>query len=69
MDDKYDLRELIFSTFDDLIPPLLEGTPLEESAGSIAFGAATFAVVNIVFLMLFFHNSPFFGLSEKPLLE
>ena len=43
MDDKYDLRELIFSTFDDIIPPLLEGTPLEESAGSIAFGAATFA--------------------------
>ena len=54
MDDKYDLRELIFTTFDDLIPSLLEGTPLEESSGAIAFGAATFAVVNIVFLMLFF---------------
>ena len=31
------LRGLIFSTFDDLIPPLLEGTPLEDSANSIAF--------------------------------
>ena len=47
MDDKYDLRELIFTTFDDLIPSLLEGTPLEESSGAIAFGAATFAVVNL----------------------
>ena len=54
MDDKYDLRELIFSTFDSFIPSVLEGTPLEESSGAIAFGAATFAVVNIVFLMLFF---------------
>ena len=55
MDDKYDLRGLIFSTFDDLIPPLLEGTPLEDSANSIAFGAATFAVVNIVFLLSLIH--------------
>ena len=37
MDDKYDLRELIFSTFDDFLPPLLEGTPLEDSAGGNIF--------------------------------
>ena len=65
MDDKYDLRELIFSTFDDIIPPLLEGTPLEESAGSIAFGAATFAVVNIVFLMLFFSQFAILWIERK----
>ena len=65
MDDKYDLRGLIFSTFDDLIPPLLEGTPLEDSANSIAFGAATFAVVNIVFLMLFFSQFAILWIERK----
>ena len=50
MDDKYDLRGLLFSTFEDLIPKVLEGTPLEDSSAQIAFGLATFAVVNIVFL-------------------
>ena len=54
MDDAYDLRGLIFDLVEKTIPPLLEGTPLEDSSGQIAFGLATFAVVNIVFLMLFF---------------
>ena len=65
MDDKYDLRELIFSTFDDLIPSLLEGTPLEDSSGGIAFGLATFAVVNIVFLMLFFSQFAILWIERK----
>ena len=65
MDDKYDLRGLIFSTFDDLIPPLLDGTPLEDGANSIAFGAATFAVVNIVFLMLFFSQFAILWIERK----
>ena len=65
MDDKYDLRELIFSTFDDFLPPLLEGTPLEDSAGAISFGLATFAVVNIVFLMLFFSQFAILWIERK----
>ena len=65
MDDKYDLRELIFSTFNDLIPSLLEGTPLEDSSGAIAFGLATFAVVNIVFLMLFFSQFAILWIERK----
>ena len=55
MDDKYDLRGLLFSTFEDLIPKVLEGTPLEDSSAQIAFGLATFAVVNIVFLLSLIH--------------
>ncbi len=65
MDDKYDLRELIFSTFDDLIPSVLEGTPLEDSSGAISFGLATFAVVNIVFLMLFFSQFAILWIERK----
>ncbi|MFL2881796.1 MAG: NADH-quinone oxidoreductase subunit H [Candidatus Poseidoniaceae archaeon] len=65
MDDKYDLRELLFSTFEDLIPKVLEGTPLEDSSAQIAFGLATFAVVNIVFLMLFFSQFAILWIERK----
>ncbi|DAC25595.1 MAG TPA: NADH-quinone oxidoreductase subunit H [Candidatus Poseidoniales archaeon] len=65
MDDKYDLRGLLFSTFEDLIPKVLEGTPLEDSSAQIAFGLATFAVVNIVFLMLFFSQFAILWIERK----
>ena len=57
MDDRYDLVGFFLSK-DGLLRSglinLLEGTPLEESAGSLSFFAvATFALVNVVFLLLF----------------
>ena len=65
MADKYDLRGLLFSTFEDLIPKVLEGTPLEDSSAQIAFGLSTFAVVNIVFLMLFFSQFAILWIERK----
>ena len=44
---------------------LLEGTPLEESAGSLSFAIATFAVVNVVFLMLFFSQFAILWIERK----
>ena len=57
MDDKYDLVGFFLDKEGPLratIIDVLEGSPVEESASSISFGVATFAVTNIVFLMLFF---------------
>jgi len=57
MDDKYDLVGFFLSKDGLLrsgIVGALEGTPLESSAGALSFGVATFALVNIVFLLLFF---------------
>jgi len=68
MDDIYDLRSIFLgkdSPVHDLIVSSLEGTPLEESAGSLAFAAGTFAVVNIVFLMLFFSQFAILWIERK----
>ncbi|MBP04838.1 MAG: hypothetical protein CMA72_08670 [Euryarchaeota archaeon] len=68
MDDIYDLRS-IFLGKDSLVSTLitdgLEGTPLEESSGDLAFLAGTFAVVNIVFLMLFFSQFAILWIERK----
>ena len=57
MKDNYDLVSFFLSK-DGLLRSgiigVLEGTPLEESASSLSFAVATFAVVNVVFLLLFF---------------
>ena len=68
MDDRYDLVGF-FLDKDGLlrsgITGLLEGTPLESSAGSLSFAVATFAVVNIVFLMLFFSQFAILWIERK----
>ena len=68
MDDIYDLRS-IFLGKDSLVHTLitdgLEGTPLEESSADLAFLAGTFAVVNIVFLMLFFSQFAILWIERK----
>ncbi|MGB0312893.1 MAG: hypothetical protein ACPGDD_03290 [Poseidonia sp.] len=68
MDDKYDLVGFFLSK-DGLLRSgiigLLEGTPLEESAGSLSFAIATFAVVNVVFLMLFFSQFAILWIERK----
>ncbi|MEJ6563405.1 MAG: NADH-quinone oxidoreductase subunit H [Euryarchaeota archaeon] len=68
MDDIYDLRGIFLgkdSPVRELVISSLEGTPLEESATSIAFAAGTFAVVNIVFLMLFFSQFAILWIERK----
>ena len=68
MDDKYDLRSLLVgdeSFAHKTITSLLEGTPLEESSAAIAFGVGTFAVVNIVFLLLFFSQFAILWIERK----
>ena len=68
MDDKYDLRSLFIgedSLVHDLVTSGLEGTPLEESSSNIAFGLGTFAVVNIVFLLLFFSQFAILWIERK----
>ena len=68
MDDIYDLRSIFLgedAPVRELVVSALEGTPLEESAGSIAFAAGTFAVVNIVFLMLFFSQFAILWIERK----
>ena len=68
MDDRYDLVGF-FLDKDGLLRSgiigLLEGTPLESSAGSLSFAVATFAVVNIVFLMLFFSQFAILWIERK----
>ena len=68
MDDRYDLVGF-FLDKDGLLRSgiigLLEGTPLEGSAGSLSFAVATFAVVNIVFLMLFFSQFAILWIERK----
>ena len=57
MDDIYDLRGIFLgedSLVKSLVTSALEGTPLEENTADLSFLVGTFAVVNIVFLMLFF---------------
>jgi NADH-quinone oxidoreductase subunit H len=68
MDDIYDLRSIFLgedAPVRKLVMSALEGTPLEESAASIAFAAGTFAVVNIVFLMLFFSQFAILWIERK----
>ena len=68
MDDKYDLRSLFIgedSLVHDLVTSGLEGTPLEDSSSNIAFGLGTFAVVNIVFLLLFFSQFAILWIERK----
>ena len=68
MDDKYDLRSLFIgedSLIHDLVTSGLEGTPLEDSSSNIAFGLGTFAVVNIVFLLLFFSQFAILWIERK----
>ena len=68
MDDKYDLVGFFLDKEGLLrsgVIGLLEGTPLEESAGSLSFALATFAVVNIVFLMLFFSQFAILWIERK----
>jgi NADH-quinone oxidoreductase subunit H len=68
MDDKYDLRSLFIgedSLIHDLGTSGLEGTPLEDSSSNIAFGLGTFAVVNIVFLLLFFSQFAILWIERK----
>ena len=68
MDDIYDLRSLFIgeeSFAHKTITSLLEGTPLEESSSAIAFGVGTFAVVNIVFLLLFFSQFAILWIERK----
>ena len=68
MDDKYDLVGF-FLNKDGLLRSAiigaLEGTPLEESAGSLSFAAATFALTNVVFLMLFFSQFAILWIERK----
>ena len=55
MDDRYDLVGFFIDKeggFRSTLMSLLDGSPLSDSAGSISFAAGTFALVNIVFLML-----------------
>ena len=68
MDDRYDLVGFFLSK-DGLLRSglinLLEGTPLEESAGSLSFAVATFALVNVVFLLLFFSQFAILWIERK----
>ena len=68
MDDRYDLVGFFLDKeglFRSNLISLLEGTPVEESAGSISFAAGTFAAVNIVFLMLFFSQFAILWIERK----
>ena len=68
MDDKYDLVGFFLSKdglLRSAIIGALEGTPLEESAGSLSFAAATFALTNVVFLMLFFSQFAILWIERK----
>jgi len=68
MDDRYDLVGFFLSKDGVLrsgIMGVLEGTPLEDSAGALSFGVATFALVNVVFLMLFFSQFAILWIERK----
>ena len=68
MDDKYDLVGFMLSRDGVLrssLIDLLSGTPLEDSASSISFAVATFALVNVVFLMLFFSQFAILWIERK----
>jgi NADH-quinone oxidoreductase subunit H len=68
MDDRYDLVGFFLSKDGVLrsgITGALEGTPLESSAGALSFGVATFALVNIVFLLLFFSQFAILWIERK----
>jgi len=68
MDDRYDLVGFFLSKDGVLrsgIMGALEGTPLEDSAGALSFGVATFALVNVVFLMLFFSQFAILWIERK----
>ncbi|MBQ70636.1 MAG: hypothetical protein CMA65_04005 [Euryarchaeota archaeon] len=68
MDDRYDLVGFFLDkegAFRSNLISLMEGTPIEESAGSISFAAGTFAAVNIVFLMLFFSQFAILWIERK----
>ena len=68
MNDKYDLVGFFLSKdglLRSAIIGALEGTPLEESAGSLSFAAATFALTNVVFLMLFFSQFAILWIERK----
>ena len=68
MDDKYDLVGFFLSKDGLLrsgITGALEGTPLESSSGALSFGVATFALVNIVFLLLFFSQFAILWIERK----
>jgi len=68
MDDKYDLVGFFLDKDGPLratIIDVLQGSPVEESASSISFGVATFAVTNIVFLMLFFSQFAILWIERK----
>ena len=68
MDDIYDLRSLFLgkdSLISSLITTAVEGTPLEDSASDLSFLVGTFAVVNIVFLMLFFSQFAILWIERK----
>ena len=68
MKDNYDLVGFFLSK-DGLLRSgiigVLEGTPLEESASSLSFAVATFAVVNVVFLLLFFSQFAILWIERK----
>ena len=67
MDDRYDLvassstRTGCYA----LASSVCSRNPLESSAGSLSFAVATFAVVNIVFLMLFFSQFAILWIERK----
>ncbi len=68
MDDRYDLVGFFLSKDGVLrsgIINVLEGTPLESSASSLSFGVATFALVNVVFLLLFFSQFAILWIERK----
>ncbi len=68
MDDIYDLRGIFLgedSLVKSLVTSTLEGTPLEENAADLSFLVGTFAVVNIVFLMLFFSQFAILWIERK----
>ena len=67
MDDKYDLRRILLGegSVRSTWFTLWIGTAAEESASTSAFAAGTFAVVNIVFLMLFFSQFAILWIETK----
>lgn len=65
MDDAYNLREFLSTLVNDIVNSAVEGTALEDSASSIAFGLGTFLVVNVVFLMLFFSQFAILWIERK----
>ena len=68
MDDIYDLRSIFLgddSLIKSIVTSAVEGTALEENAADLSFLVGTFAVVNIVFLMLFFSQFAILWIERK----